>query len=92
MKLIIESHETNVSRYTLDLNKDNFEAIRDWLASGSDYSDPILVKSVDELASIVESNPEIAALLHAALSSEIDVHSEFENINLDDTHYYATCA
>jgi hypothetical protein len=91
MKLIVESRETNVSRFTLDLNKDNFEKIRDWLASGSDYSDPIKVKSIQELSSLIESNSEVAAVLHAALSGEIDIKAEFENSNLDDTHYYATC-
>ena len=88
-KLVVESHETNVSRYSLDLNAENFKKIQKWFALGSEYLEPLEVHSVDALSELLDSDAEVINALHAALSGGLEVDSNFENLNLDDTSYYA---
>jgi hypothetical protein len=88
-KLIVESHETNVSRYSLELNSENFKKIQKWLALRSDYLGPLEINSVGELSELLDSDAGVVSALHSALAGEIGIECNFENVNLDDTSYYA---
>lgn len=88
-KLIIESHETNVSRYSLELNAENFKKLQKWLAIGSDDLGPIEINSIDDLSELLDSDAEVISALHSALAGELGIECNFENVNLDDANYYA---
>lgn len=88
-KLIIESHETNVSRYSLELSAENFKKLQKWLAIGSDDLRSIEINSIDDLSELLDSDTEVISALHSALAGELGIEFNFENLNLDDTNYYA---
>ena len=88
-KLIVECRETSVSRYAVDLSKQNFKIIQEWLSSDEEYGETYYVDSIEELQEMISSDDQLAFKLYMGIHQEIQIKTNHENDYLGDSRYQA---